>query len=104
MCFSILVLVTSVPDDVTFAPPFLDGLPLTTRYTLVFGIEVFVLERFAITGFLSLTVRALEKGYASALSISFRNDFIVADCIRHRPFITGQIGKLGIPCNFSFHV
>ena len=44
MCFSILVLVTSVPDDVTFTPPFLDGLPLTARYTLVFGIEVFVLD------------------------------------------------------------
>ena len=71
MCFGKLVLATSVPDDIAFTPPFLDWFMFAARYKLVLGIQILVLECFAIAGFLSLTVRAFEKCYASALCISF---------------------------------
>jgi len=50
MCFGKLVLATSVPDDIAFTPPFLDWFMFAARYALVLGIQILVLECFAITG------------------------------------------------------
>ena len=51
MGFGKLVLARSVPDDIAFTPPFLDWFMFAAPYALVLGIQILVLECFAITGF-----------------------------------------------------